>query len=86
MATVQVNNPSAAAVDVTLSGRGGPVGVVGPHSAVDFLIPPGRYDIALRGPTRTERIYDAPLGEGDVLALVYSARPAERPDETHQAP
>jgi hypothetical protein len=84
MATVNVNNPSGAAVDVTLSGRGGQVGVVGPHAAVDFLIPPGRYDIALRGPARTQRIYDAPLREGDVLALVYSARPAERPDETNR--
>jgi hypothetical protein len=86
MATVQVSNPSGAAVEVTLSGRGGQVGVVGPHAMVDFLIPPGRYDVALRGPARTQRIYDAPLGEGDVLALVYSARPVERPDGTSREP
>ena len=86
MATLQVSNPSATPVEVTLSGRGGPMGVVGPRAAVDFLIPPGRYDIALHGPTRTQRIYDAPLAEGDVLALVYSARSAEHPDKTDRQP
>ena len=76
MATVRVDNPSAAAVDVSLSGRDGPIGVVGPRASIDFILPPGRYDIALRGPARTQRIYDAPLHAGDVLSLVYSAPPA----------
>ena len=79
MATVRVQNPSAAVVGVTLSGRGGPIGVVGPHASIDFLLPPGRYDIALHGPTRIQRIYDAPLHSGDLLALVYSAPPEDRP-------
>lgn len=86
MATVRVDNPSAAAVGVTLSGRGGPIGVVAPHASIDFLLPPGRYDIALHGPARTQRIYDAPLQSGDVLALVYSPPPEERPDTPARSP
>jgi hypothetical protein len=75
MATVHISNPSDRAIDVTLSGAGEQSGVVGPRSAVDFLIPPGRYDVALRGAARTQRFYDAPLTEGDVLELVYSEKP-----------
>jgi len=74
MATIRISNPSAQAIEVTLSGTDTQVGVVGPRANVEFLIPPGRYDVALRGATRTQRFYDAPLTEGELLALVYSER------------
>jgi hypothetical protein len=72
MATVRVTNPSARRIDVTLSGRGVQVGVVAPRAVMDFLVPPGRYDVSLKGTARTHRFYDAPLAEGEVLALVYA--------------
>jgi len=79
MATVHVQNPSAAVVEVTLAGEGSQSGVVGPRTAVDLLVPPGRYNIALHGAARTQHFYDAPLAAGDVLDLVYSDSPGERP-------
>jgi hypothetical protein len=79
MATVHVQNPSAAIVQVTLAGQEGQSGVVGPRAAVDLVVAPGRYNISLHGASRTQRFYDAPLSAGDVLELVYSDQPAERP-------
>jgi hypothetical protein len=72
MATVRVTNPSARTIDVTLSGGGVQVGVVAPRAVMDFLVPPGRYDVSLKGTARVQRFYDAPLAEGEVLALVYA--------------
>jgi hypothetical protein len=74
MATVRVRNPSSAPVEIVFSGEQAQKGIVGPNASVDLLIPPGRYDIALSGSVRTQRIYDAPLAEGDVLDLVYNER------------
>ena len=79
MATVHLTNPSAQVIEFALTGRESQTGVVGPHAAVDVLLPPGRYDVALRGPARTQRFYDAPLDPGDVLTLVYTDRPPEPP-------
>jgi len=79
MATVHVQNPSATVVEVTLAGQGSQSGVVGPRAAVDLLVPPGRYNIALHGAARTQQFYDAPLAAGDVLELVYSDTTGERP-------
>jgi hypothetical protein len=72
MATVRVTNPSDRTVAITLSGASDQVGVVAPRAVMDFLVPPGRYDVALKGAARTQRFYDAPLAEGEVLALVYA--------------
>jgi hypothetical protein len=77
MATVRVSNPSSALVEVIFSGVQAQKGIVGPRATVDLLVPPGRYDIALAGAARTQRIYDAPLGEGEVLELVYNDRLGE---------
>ena len=41
MATVHVQNPSAAVVEVTLAGEGSQSGVVGPHTAIDLLASDG---------------------------------------------
>jgi hypothetical protein len=72
MATVRVTNPTQRAIDVSLSGAEDQLGVVAPRAVMDFLVPPGRYDVALKGAARTQRFYDAPLAEGEVLALVYA--------------
>lgn len=72
MATVRVTNPSERRIEVTLSGRDRQVGVVAPRAVMDFLVPPGRYDVALKGTARAQRFSDAPLAEGEVLALVYA--------------
>jgi hypothetical protein len=74
MATLHVANSSAKPVHVTMKGTGEQVGVIGPHATVDFLVSPGRYDVTLHGGSRTQRFYDAPLAEGEVLDLVYTDR------------
>ena len=72
MATVRVRNPSDAPLNVTLKGSGEQLGVVGARASVDFLIPPGRYEVTLQGSGRTQHFYDAPIAEGEVLVLAYS--------------
>jgi hypothetical protein len=81
MATVRVSNPSGTPVDVKFAGDTEQSGVVGPHASVDFPIPTGRYNITLGSGPRPQRFYDAPLREGELLALVYQESLTQRRGE-----
>jgi hypothetical protein len=81
LATVHVTNPSSAPIDVVLAGQSSQRGVVGARAVVDFLVPPGRYDITLHGSSRIQRFYDARADQREVLSLAYSDRAPERAGE-----
>ena len=62
-----------------------PVGCVG-RIVHHQKLPDGRYNITLGSGSHSQRFYDAPLREGEILSLVYRLAVSQRQDERPGGP